>query len=96
MVELAAMGGRALLVPVSPAAWVSRAVAGLVAVVALAAPGSMRAVSLTAQQVGVPGLVVPVEQAELRARLAPTPRRSSAVQAVSAATPEWLVVARRV
>jgi hypothetical protein len=48
-----------------------------------------------AQLVGMPGLVAPVEQVELRARLAPTLRRWSAALAEEAVTPESLVVARR-
>jgi hypothetical protein len=48
-----------------------------------------------AQLVGMPGLVAPVEQVELRARLAPTLRRWSVAPAGAAVTPESLVVARR-
>jgi hypothetical protein len=76
--------------------WVSRAPAALAAVVALVARGSMRAASLMAQLVGMPGLVAPVEQVELRARLAPTLRRWSAVLAGLAVTLAWRARARRV
>ena len=49
-----------------------------------------------AQLVVMLGRVVLVERAALRAQLARTLRRYLAVLAGPAATPEWLVLARRV
>ena len=68
----------------------------LVAVAARAALDSMRAASAMARLVAMRELVALVEQAAQRARLAPTPRRSSAALAASAATPGLLVLVRRV
>ena len=65
---------------------VRRASAALEEVAAVAALGSMRAASPTAQLVVVPGLVAPVEWVALRARLAPTLQSCLAVLAVSAVT----------
>jgi hypothetical protein len=86
MLELAALA--AVVVPglAATVVWGRRASAALVAVVARAAPGLMRAASPTARLVVMPGRVVLVERVALLARLARTPRRCSAVLAVSAVT----------
>jgi hypothetical protein len=92
--ELAAMAAlvasEAVVVPGRAAAVVLawRAVAALAAVVARAAPGSMRAASATARLVVMPDLVAPVAWAALRARWARTLRRWSVAPAGPEATPE--------
>ena len=75
LAAVAVLGRAALVV------WGWRASAALVVVAAVAALGSMRAASPTAQLVVVPGLVAPVEWVALRARLARTPRRCLACAA---------------
>ncbi len=94
MLELAALA--AVVVPglAATVVWGRRASAARVAVVARAAPGSMRAASPTARLVVMLGRVVLVEQAALLALLARTLQRCLAVLAVSAVTPGSLVVAR--
>jgi hypothetical protein len=78
MLEPAALAAVVLLGLAATVVWVRRVSAALVVVAVLAAPGSMRAVSATAQQVVMLGRAALVERAALLARLARTPRPCSA------------------
>ena len=86
-----ALQGRALVVVL-----VLRAPAALVASGAWAEPDGMRVVSATAPLVAMRAPVALVAPAELRARLARTPRRWSAALVGSAVTPVLRALARRV
>ncbi len=86
MQELAALVAVVLLDRAATVVWAWRAAAALVAVAALAAPGSMRAASTTVRQVVMPGRAALVERVVQLARLARTLRRCLAVLAEPAVT----------